>query len=181
MKKNIIIALVLLMAITTGAQVLQAQERGATQPPSIKISENPQFQNRMNNAPPDRQQAGKPDAPKTASVALDKNEKEHIIKGYRVDYKANPMATADNVIATLLLFNAQDEKIGIVNFYAAGAKALTQKETISDKGVVTMAYPIELMDKVTEFVARNPQTVIIYNTESKTAYLTMAVMPTRHR
>lgn len=163
-------------------QNTQAQERGKETPPpkgSVKISESPQLQSKINNGRAGM--PGKAEAPKTPQIALNKGEQQHIVRAYRIDYKPNPMSNADYHIASILLYDAEDAQIGTINFYGTGSKALATKETVSDKGIVTLAYPFELMDKIAESISRSQQSVIVYNTETKTAYLTMGVMPTRAR
>ena len=159
---------------------LQAQERGKDSTvPATKLTENPQFQSKVNSR--DAQTGRADGAAKTPTIPLARGEKEHVIKNYRIDYKANPMSNPDYLIASMLLFNAQDEQVGLLNFHAAASKALAAKETVSEKGLVTLSYPIELMEKVVEFITRTPQSVLVYNIEAKTAYLTMSVMPIRGR
>lgn len=161
---------------------LQAQERGKDSTvPATKLTESPQFQSKVNSRDAQTGRADGAGQPKSPAIPLARGEKEHVIKSYRIDYKANPMANPDNLIASMLLFNAQDEQVGLLNFHAAASKALAAKETVNEKGLVTLSYPIELMDKVVEFITRTPQSVLVYNIEAKTAYLTMSVLPIRGR
>ncbi|QQS29064.1 MAG: hypothetical protein IPM47_19860 [Sphingobacteriales bacterium] len=172
------------VVISVFTSTLFAQERGkdnSTPGTTTKLTENPQFQSKVNSRDAQPGRGDGAEKPKTPVVPLTKGEKEHAIRNYRIDFKANPMANPDQLVASMLLFNAQDEQVGLLNFYSPTSKVLTTKETISEKGMVTLSYPIDLMDKVVEFVTRTPQSVIVYNTETKTAYLTMSVIPTRSR
>lgn len=177
------LAFVLAIVLTTlFGNALQAQERGGTPAKTpVKLSESPQLQNKINNANGSAMPNRGAEAPKTPAVALNKGENMHIVRSYRIDYKPNPMANPDYLIASMTMYDGTDNQVGMVNFYGAGSKALSAKETVTDKGVVTLAYPFELMDKVIEFVTRSQQSVLVYNTETKTAYLSMGVMPTRAR
>ncbi|OWY25954.1 hypothetical protein C7N43_34030 [Sphingobacteriales bacterium UPWRP_1] len=177
------LAFVLAIAFATlFTHSLQAQDRGSAPGKNpVKLSESPQLQSKLKNTNGNAMPSRGTEDSKTPAVALNKGENMHIVRSYRIDYKPNPMSNPDFLIASMTMFDGTDNQVGMVNFYGAGSKALSVKETVTDKGVVTLAYPFELMDKVIEFVTRSQQSVLVYNTETKTAYLTMGVMPTRTR
>ncbi len=132
-----------------------------------------------------QQQAGmKPGStPGMASdLKLSADEEKRSINGYKVDFASNPYSSPDNAIASISLYNGtaqNQQKIGIIHFYAKGAKMLVERKTVDDNKFVTLHYDLDGFAAVQEFLGTGNRLALIHNNKTKESYISTDVMPTR--
>lgn len=119
-----------------------------------------------------------------SDLQLNADEQKVTINGYKADFLANPYGTPENTLAAITLYAADGKdakKIGVIHFYAKGAKALSDTKVLDDKGMAVFAYEMSSFSDVQGFLAEAPKLVLVKNNKTKTAYITTDVLPTRAR
>ena len=91
----------------------------------------------------------------------------------------HPVTRAASVSITL--YTGKDEKIGKINFYADNAKALKEKKALDDKDVADLSYSMDMLKSVQDFLSTSMRSFLVINVDSKQAYITSDVVPTRTR
>lgn len=116
-----------------------------------------------------------------SDIPLQKGEKKFTVNGYKLDFLSNPTVDPEAARATITLYTGKDEKIGKINFYADNAKALKEKKALDDKDMANLSYSMDMLKSVQDFLSTSMRSFLVVNVDSKQAYITSDVVPTRTR
>lgn len=116
-----------------------------------------------------------------SDVPLQKGEKKFTVNGYKLDFLSNPTVDPEAPRASITLYTGKDEKIGKINFYADNAKMLKEKKALDDRDMANLSYGMDMLKSVQDFLSTSMRTFLVTNVDSKQAYITSDVVPTRTR
>ena len=102
------------------------------------------------------------------------------ISGYKVNFLSNTMPEPEMPIATMDVYTGKNEKIAKLRFFTNDSEEIAE-QVFFEEDIMNLNYAIDLMPNIMEFFRYSPKTIIVYNPETKEAYLSSAVSPTRGR
>lgn len=125
--------------------------------------------------------AGAFNAPSDLKLSAD--EEKRNINGYKVDFASNPYGVADNAVISISLYNGlgtNQAKVGVINFYSKGAKALSERKALDDKKFITLNYDLDSFAIMKDILANGGNHLtLVHNNKTKEAYISTDVVATR--
>lgn len=116
-----------------------------------------------------------------SDITLQRGEKKLTINGYKLDFASNPTVDPEQARATITLYTGKDEKIGKINFYAETAKALKEKKALDERDMANLSYDMDMLSSIQNFLSTSMRSVLVINADTKQAYISSDVVPTRNR
>ena len=117
-----------------------------------------------------------------SDLKLSADEEKRNINGYKVDFASNPYGSVENAIASISLYSGtaqNQQKVGVIHFYAEGAKLLNEIKSVDDQKMVTLHYDLDGFAAVQDLLSMGNRLALVINNKTKQAYISTDVMPTR--
>lgn len=117
-----------------------------------------------------------------SDLKLSADEEKRNINGYKVDFASNPYGSVENAIASISLYSGaaqNQQKVGVIHFYAEGAKLLNEVKSVDDQKMVTLHYDLDGFAAVQDLLSMGNRLALVINNKTKQAYISTDVMPTR--
>lgn len=114
------------------------------------------------------------------ATKLAKGEKVYNVNSYKIEFQPNPLTSESRIFASIKLYSGIKE-VGIINFHEEYSEMMKKTRPLNEQNYATFSYKIDHLELMENFLKRNQRVIIIYNEETKTAYLSSGTNSTRSR
>lgn len=117
-----------------------------------------------------------------ADLEQQENIMIHYITTYKVAFPTNTYPLAEAPVTIIELMDKDKNTVSILNFYGAGAKALTdtrvalEKDENDQEKPLALSYSIDMLTNILDFLDRSRKKVVIYDKEEQIAHLSSGVL-----
>lgn len=102
------------------------------------------------------------------------------VAGYKINFPANIDGEADTPLTSINIYAAQNKHIATL-FFLDGSSELIAEPVVFEDEKMQLYYNIDLFPNMMDFLRYVSKIIVVYNTETKAAYLSSAVNMSKGR